>query len=305
MVESLIVALFVAGLVIFVISRTAIVIPQQSAYVVERLGKYSSTIEAGFHILVPFLDRVRYKHSLKEIAIDIPAQLCITKDNVQVTVDGVLYLKVLDPEKASYGIDDYVYAVTQLAQTALRSEMGRIDLDRTFEERDVINHAVVGHLDKATEPWGVKVLRYEIQNISPPQDIIAAMEEQSKAERKKRAVILASEAEREAVINSAEAEKQRVIRASEAHREEQINRAEGQARAILAVASATAEGLKEVATAIETPGGENAMKLQIAEKFVAEFGKLAKEGNSLIVPANLMDIAGMIKMATTIVKKEN
>jgi regulator of protease activity HflC (stomatin/prohibitin superfamily) len=302
MAESLIVALFVAGLVIFVITRTAIVIPQQSAFVIERLGKYSNTLEAGFHILFPFMDRVRYKHSLKEMAIDIPKQICITRDNVQLSVDGVLYLKVLDPERASYGIDDYIFAVTQLAQTALRSEIGKIELDRSFEERDVINLSVVGHLDKATEPWGVKVMRYEIQNISPPQDIIGAMEEQAKAERKKRAVILASEAERESVINAADGEKQRVIRASEATREEQINRAEGQARAILAVASATAEGLRQVAGAIENPGGEQAMKLQIAEKFVAEFGKIAKEGNTLVIPANLADIASMVKMATSIVK---
>ena len=233
--------------------------PQQSAYVVERLGRYSGTLGAGFHILVPFFDVIRYKHSLKENAVDIPAQVCITRDNVQVQVDGVLYLKVLNPERASYGISDYLFAISQLAQTTLRSEVGKIDLDRTFEERTNINTSVVAELDKASEPWGVKVLRYEIKNITPPHDILAAMEKQMRAEREKRAVILTSEGQRDAAINTAEGTKQETIKASEARRQQQINEAEGQAAAILAVATATAEGMRRVAeatTGARRPGGD-------------------------------------------------
>src|SRR5574340_269389 len=221
--------IFLAGLVLLVISKTARVVPQQSAYVVERLGRYSRTLGAGFHILLPFLDSVQYKHSLKETAMDIPEQICITRDNVQVGVDGILYLKVLDPGRASYGIANYTFAITQLAQTTLRSEIGKIDLDRTFEERVHINTQVVAELDKASEAWGVKVLRYEIKNITPPADILAAMEKQMRAEREKRAVILQSEGERDAVINAAEGQKQQVIKASEAKKQQQINEAEGQA----------------------------------------------------------------------------
>ena len=217
--------------------------PQQSAFIVERLGRFSGVLDAGFHILVPFVDVIRYKHTLKEMALDIPAQICITRDNVQVQVDGVLYLKVMNPERTSYGISDHLFAITQLAQTTLRSEVGKIDLDRTFEERTNINISVVAELDKATEPWGVKVLRYEIKNITPPADILAAMEKQMRAEREKRAVILTSEGQRDAAINSAEGEKQQVIKASEARRQQQINEAEGQASAILAVATANAEGI--------------------------------------------------------------
>jgi regulator of protease activity HflC (stomatin/prohibitin superfamily) len=227
------VVIFLAGLVLLVISKTARVVPQQSAYVVERLGRYSRTLGAGFHILWPFLDSVQYKHSLKETAIDIPEQICITRDNVQVGVDGILYSKVLDPQRASYGISDYRFAITQLAQTALRSEIGKIELDRTFEERTNINSQVVNELDKATEPWGVKVLRYEIKNITPPKDVLAAMEKQMRAEREKRAVILTSEGERDAAINQAEGEKQQVIKASEAKKQQQINEAEGAASAIM------------------------------------------------------------------------
>ena len=227
------------------VAKTAVVVPQQSAFVVERLGRYNGTLNAGFHILVPFVDVIRYRHSLKETAIDIPAQVCITRDNVQVGVDGVLYLKVLNPERASYGISDYLFAISQLAQTTLRSEVGKIDLDRTFEERTNINTQVVSELDKASEPWGVKVLRYEIKNITPPADVLAAMEKQMRAEREKRAVILTSEGQRDAAINNAEGEKQQVIKASEARKQQQINEAEGQAAAILAVASATAEGIRQ------------------------------------------------------------
>jgi regulator of protease activity HflC (stomatin/prohibitin superfamily) len=294
---ALIVALLAAVLVVIVLFKTAVVVPQQSAYVVERLGRYHGTLNAGFHILVPFIDAIRYRHSLKEDAIDIPAQVCITRDNVQVGVDGVLYLKVLNPERASYGISDYVFAITQLAQTALRSEVGKIDLDRTFEERTTINAAVVGELDKASDPWGVKVLRYEIKNIQPPADVLAAMEKQMRAEREKRAVVLTSEGQRDAAINTAEGEKQQVIKASEAVRQQQINEAEGQASAIRAVASATAQGIREVADAIRAEGGIEAVQLRVAEQYVAQFGQIASKTNTVVVPANVSDVAGMIAAA--------
>lgn len=292
----------VVVLVIVVIAKTATIVPQQSGYVVERLGRYSRTLQAGFHILIPFLERIAYKHSLKEKAIDISEQLCITRDNVQVGVDGVLYLQVLDPRQASYGITDFVFAISQLAQTTLRSEVGKIDLDRTFEERSSINGLVVTELDKASAPWGVKVLRYEIRNINPPRDVLAAMEKQMRAEREKRAVVLTSEGERDAKINEAEGEKQRVIKESEATRTQQINEAQGEAEAILAVATATAEGLRRVGEAAGTEGGMDAIRLRIAEQYVQQFGQLAKEGNTFVVPANLGDIASMLTLATTIVK---
>ena len=289
--------LIVAAVAFTVLVKTAIVVPQQSAYVVERLGKYSSTLRAGFHILVPFIERIAYKHSLKEAAFDIPEQICITKDNVQVGIDGVLYLQVLDPVRASYGIAQYEFAISQLAQTTLRSEIGKIDLDRTFEERARINTNVVAELDKASEPWGVKVLRYEIKNINPPRDVIQAMEKQMRAEREKRAVILTSEGERDAKINQAEGEKQRVIKESEANRQLQINEAAGEAEAILAVATATAEGLRRVAEVVDAGGGREAMQLRVAESYVQQFGNLAKAGNTLVVPANLTDVSSMIALA--------
>jgi regulator of protease activity HflC (stomatin/prohibitin superfamily) len=296
----LLLALVIAVAVITVIVRTAVVVPQQSAYIVERLGRYSTTLQAGFHILVPFVERIAYRHSLKEDALDIPEQVCITKDNVQVGIDGVLYLQVLDAARASYGISNYHFAISQLAQTTLRSEIGKIDLDRTFEERSTINANVVTELDKATEPWGVKVLRYEIKNINPPRDIIQAMEKQMRAEREKRALILTSEGERDAKINQAEGEKQRVIKESEAARQRQINEAAGQAEAILAVATATAEGLRRVADAVASPGGRDAMQLRVAESYVQQFGRLAQAGNTLVVPANLSDIASMVALATKV-----
>jgi regulator of protease activity HflC (stomatin/prohibitin superfamily) len=292
--------LVIAAVAFTVLVKTAIVVPQQSAFIVERLGKYSSTLSAGFHILVPFLERVAYRHSLKESAVDIPEQVCITKDNVQVGIDGVLYMQVLDAARASYGIADYGFAISQLAQTTLRSEIGKIDLDRTFEERSTINANVVSELDKATEPWGVKVLRYEIKNINPPRDIIQAMEKQMRAEREKRAVILNSEGDRDAKINQAEGEKQRVIKESEAVRQQQINEAAGEAEAILAVATATAEGLRRVAEAVSIPGGREAMQLRVAEDYVQQFGNLARSTNTIVVPANMSDIAGMIAMATRV-----
>jgi len=294
--------LAVVALVIVVIARTAVVVPQQSGYVVENLGKYSRTLRAGFHILIPFVERIAYRHSLKERASDIPEQVCITKDNVQVGVDGVLYLQVLDPERASYGIHDYVFAISQLAQTTLRSEIGRIDLDRTFEDRAAINANVVSELDKATDAWGVKVLRYEIRNITPPGDVLEAMEKQMRAEREKRAVILESEGVRDAQINRAEGDKQKVIKESEAKRQQQINEAEGEAQAILAVANATAEGLARVAQSVNAPGGHEAMQLRIAEQYVEQFGRLAKEANTLVVPANLSDVASMLALATRVMR---
>jgi regulator of protease activity HflC (stomatin/prohibitin superfamily) len=293
-------ALVVAAVAIVILFKTAIVVPQQSAFVVERLGKYSKTLSAGFHILVPGIERIAYKHTLKETALDIAEQICITKDNVQVGIDGVLYLQVLDPARASYGIADYHFAISQLAQTTLRSEIGKIDLDRTFEERATINANVVTELDKASEPWGVKVLRYEIRNINPPADVLQAMEKQMRAEREKRAVILTSEGDRDAKINQAEGEKQRVIKESEAARQQQINEAAGEAEAILAVATATAEGLRRVAEAVSAAGGREAMQLRVAENYVAQFGNLARTSNTLVIPANVSDIAGMIAMAVKV-----
>lgn len=296
MIELLVLA-FLFLLIIIMVAKTAIVVPQQSAFVVERLGAYSGTINAGFHVLIPFLDVIRYKHSLKEQSMDIPEQVCITRDNVQVAVDGVLYLKVLNAERASYGISDYQFAIIQLAQTTLRSEVGKIELDRTFEERTNINISVVSELDKASEPWGVKVLRYEIKNITPPSDILAAMEKQMRAEREKRAVILNSEGVRDSAINLAEGEKQKVIKASEADKQKQINEAEGQADAILTIAEASATSIRQVGLAIQDPGGREAVQLRVAEQYVASFAALANSSNTMIVPANVADIAGMISTA--------
>jgi regulator of protease activity HflC (stomatin/prohibitin superfamily) len=300
---GLFVMFILAILVIVTIAKTARVVPQQSAFVVERLGKFHTTLNAGFHILVPFIDTVRYKHSLKETAIDIPEQVCITRDNVQVGVDGVLYLKVLNAERASYGISDYQFALTQLAQTTLRSEIGKIDLDRTFEERTNINVQVVNELDKASEPWGVKVLRYEIKNITPPKDVLNAMEKQMRAEREKRAVVLTSEGQRDAAINEAEGEKQQVIKASEAKRQQQINEAEGAAQAILAIATATAEGIRKVAESTQLPGGFEALQLRVAEQYIAKFGELAKSSNTLVLPATVSDVGSMIALAMNVIAK--
>lgn len=288
--------------VLIIIAKIAVVVPQQNAYVIERLGKFNKSLNAGFHLLWPFVDKITYKHSLKEQATDIDEQVCITKDNVQVGVDGVLYMQVLDPSRASYGIGNYMFAISQLAQTTLRSEIGKIDLDRTFEERGQINQNVVAELDKASDPWGVKVLRYEIKNINPPQDVLGAMEKQMRAEREKRAVILTSEGERDAKINEAEGEKQQVIKASEASKTQQINEAQGEAEAILAVASATAGGLREVASAVTDQGGPDAMQLRIAEQYITQFGKLAKAGNTFVVPSNLADLTSMMALATDIAK---
>ncbi len=296
---------FIAAAIIVVIAfvKTVTVVPQQSAFVVEYLGKYSRTLQAGFHILIPFAEKIAYRHNLKEIAMEIAEQICITKDNVQVGVDGVLYLQVLDPRLASYGITNYNFAISQLAQTTLRSEIGKIELDRTFEARGTINANVVSELDKATAPWGIKVLRYEIRNITPPRDVLSAMEKQMRAEREKRAVVLTSEGDRDAKINQAEGDKQRVIKQSEATKQQAINEAQGQAEAILAVAAATASGLKQVGVALSERGGIEAMQLRIGEEYVRQFGKLAQSGTTLVVPANLTDLASIVSLATSISRK--
>jgi regulator of protease activity HflC (stomatin/prohibitin superfamily) len=305
MTGGLVALLILTFLVLIIVAKTAVVVPQQSAYVVERLGRFHGILNAGFHVLLPFIDVIRYRHSLKEIALDIAAQVCITRDNVQVGVDGVLYLKVLNPERASYGITDYLFAITQLAQTTLRSEVGKIDLDRTFEERTNINTQVVSELDKASESWGVKVLRYEIKNITPPADILAAMEKQMRAEREKRAVILTSEGTRDAAINTAEGMKQEVIKQSEARKTQQINEAEGQAAAITSVATATAAGIRSVAEAIKLPGGQEAVQLRVAEQYIGQFGELAKKSNTIVLPANVADVGSMIALAMKLIKTEN
>ncbi len=301
--EVLIAVGAVVLLVVLALAKTLQVVPQQNAFVVERLGKYSRTLQAGFHILVPFVENVAYRHSLKEQALDVAEQICITRDNVQVGVDAVLYMQVLDPHLASYGITNYGFAISQLAQTTLRSEIGKIELDRTFEARGTINANVVSELDKASAAWGVKVMRYEIKNITPPKDVLQAMEKQMRAEREKRAVVLTSEGERDAKINQAEGDKQRVIKASEAFKQQQINEAQGQAEAILSVANATAEGLRQVGIALSGQGGIEAMQLRIGEEYVKQFGKLAKESNTLVLPANLSDLGSIVTMATSIARK--
>ena len=297
-------ALILAVLALVIIAKTAVVVPQQNAFIVERVGRYAGTLDAGFHILIPFVDVIRYRHTLKEQSVDIPAQVCITRDNVQVQVDGVLYLKVLNPERASYGISDYMFAISQLAQTTLRSEVGKIDLDKTFEERTNINTQVVTELDKASEPWGVKVLRYEVKSITPPGDVLAAMEKQMRAEREKRAVILTSEGQRDAAINTAEGDKQQTIKASEAQRQRQMNEAEGQAAAILAVATATAEGIRRVAEAIKLDGGFEAVQLRVAEQYISQFGKLVEGSTNLILPANVSDVGSMVALAMNVFKQQ-
>jgi regulator of protease activity HflC (stomatin/prohibitin superfamily) len=301
----LIVGAFFALLAIVIIVKTAVIVPQQSAYIIENLGKYNRTLKAGFHILIPFLERIAYRHSLKETAFDIPRQICITKDNVQVEIDGVLYLQVLDPERASYGISNYEFAISQLAQTTLRSEIGKLELDRTFEERSATNLAIVEEIDKAAAPWGVKVLRYELKDINPPRDVLVAMEKQMRAEREKRATILDSEADRDAQINKARGHKESVVLDSQAEKERQINEAEGQAQAILAVASATAEGLNKVAQSLTTEGGSKAMELRIAEQYISEFGNIAREGNTLVLPANLADVGSMIALAKGMIEQKS
>ncbi len=292
----------VAFIVVVTIIKTAVIVPQKQAYIIERLGRYRCTLDAGFHILVPFIDNVAYRHTLKEQAVDVPPQQCITKDNIAVDVDGILYLQVMDPAKASYGIGDYLFATTQLAQTTMRSEMGKLDLDRSFEERTSINAAVVAAVDKASDPWGVKVTRYEIKNITPPRTIRDAMEKQMRAEREKRAMIAESEGERQAKINKAEGERQQAIALSEGERMRKINEAEGRAKEILLVAEAQAQGLLKVAEAINAPGGLASVNMQLAQEYLKQFGNLARENNAMIVPADLSNVAGVLKACTGIIK---
>lgn len=279
------------------------VVPQRSVFIVERLGKYSRSLEAGFHILIPFIDKIAYKQNLKEQAIDVAPQICITKDNIAVEVDGILYLQVVDSQKASYGIDNYKFAVIQMSQTTMRSVIGKMELDKTFEERETVNASIVEAVDKASDPWGIKVSRYEVKNISPPQSIKDAMEKQMRAEREKRAQIAESEGDKQSKINRAEGDKQELIARSEGEKQRKINEASGKASEIEMIANATAIGIKEIAKSINEDGGMNAVNLRIAEQYLTEFGKLAKVNNSMIVPADLSDIAGIISTITSVVKK--
>ncbi len=279
------------------------VVPQRSVYIVERLGKYSRSLEAGFHILIPFIDKISYKQNLKEQAIDVASQICITRDNIAVEVDGVLYLQVIDPQKASYGIDNYKFAVIQISQTTMRSVIGKMELDKTFEERETVNGTIVEAVDKASVPWGIKVSRYEVKNISPPQSIKDAMEKQMRAEREKRALIAESEGDKQAKINRAEGVKQETIAFSEGEKQKRINEATGRAAEIELVAVATAKGIREIASSINEEGGLNAVNLRIAEQYLTEFGKLAKTNNTMIVPADLSDIAGVISSITSVINK--
>jgi len=294
MSESLVVLFILAVIIIVLLVKTAVVVPQRSEYIVERLGKYIKTLSAGFHILIPFLDKITYKRSLKEEVMDIPSQACITSDNVSVAVDGILYLQVIDSKLSSYGIDEYRVAASQLAQTSLRSVIGKIELDRTFEERDNLNQQVVAAIDEAAQNWGIKVLRYEIKDITPPETVMAAMEKQMKAEREKRAAIATSEGDRQSRINRAEGLKTEAIEVSEGEKQKRINEAEGQAKEIELIAHATAEGIKKVAESLSLTGGETAANLRVAEKYIAEFGRLAKENNTMIIPANMGDISAMV-----------
>jgi len=300
--STIILVLLIIFLLIAFLS-TFKVVPQRSVYIVERLGKYSRTLDAGFHILIPFIDKIAYKQNLKEQAIDVASQICITKDNIAVEVDGILYLQVIDPTKASYGIDNYRFAVIQISQTTMRSVIGKMELDKTFEERETVNGSIVEAVDKASGPWGIKVSRYEVKNISPPQSIKDAMEKQMRAEREKRALIAESEGDKQAKINRAEGDKQEAIARSEGEKQRRINEAAGRAAEIELVAVATAKGIREIAQSINEEGGMNAVNLRIAEQYLTEFGKLAKTNNSMIVPADLSDIAGIITSITSVLNK--
>ncbi len=289
--------------IIVVLMKTAVVVPQRNEYVVERLGKYRTTLEAGFHILIPFLDRIAYKRSLKEEPIDIPAQTCITADNVTMEVDGILYLQVVNARQSAYGIENYHFATAQLAQTSLRSAIGKISLDNTFEAREILNQQVVEALDEAAQNWGIKVLRYEIKDIQPPRSVLEAMEKQMRAEREKRAEIAKSEGQRQSVINRAEGDRSEAIALSEGEKMKRINEAEGRAQEILKVAEATAEGIRKVGEALSAPGGHEAANLDVAKKYLDQFGKLAKENNTMILPGNLTDVASMVATAMATMKQ--
>jgi len=303
MTSSTIILILLGIFLLIAFLSTFKVVPQRSVYIVERLGKYSRTLDAGFHILIPFIDKIAYKQNLKEQAIDVASQICITKDNIAVEVDGILYLQVMDPQKASYGIDNYRFAVIQISQTTMRSVIGRMELDKTFEERETVNGSIVSAVDKASEPWGIKVSRYEVKNIAPPQSIRDAMEKQMRAEREKRALIAESEGDKQAKINRAEGDKQEMIARSEGEKQRKINEASGTASEIEMVAIATAKGIKEIALAINEEGGMNAVNLRIAEQYLIEFGKLAKTNNTMIVPADLSDIAGILSGITSVLNK--
>jgi regulator of protease activity HflC (stomatin/prohibitin superfamily) len=289
--------------VIFV-TRSVKVVPQQNAWVVERLGKYQSTLAPGLNFLVPFIDKVAYKHSLKEIPLDVPSQVCITRDNTQLQVDGILYFQVTDPMRASYGSSNYIMAVTQLAQTSLRSVIGRMELDKTFEERDLINAQIVQAIDEAALNWGVKVLRYEIKDLTPPAEILRSMQAQITAEREKRALIAASEGRRQEQINIATGEREAFIARSEGEKQSQINMAQGEAAAIISVADATAEAIRKVAAAIQEPGGQQAVQLKVAERAVDAYGKVAADATTtLIVPGNMSEVSALIATAMTLIGK--
>lgn len=298
---SLVVAIGLVILVVIALLKTARIVPQKSAFLVERLGKYSKTLDAGFHILVPFIDNIAYRHSLKEFAVDVPSQTCITRDNIAVEVDGVLYLQVIDPVKASYGIEDFLFASSQLAQTTMRSEIGKLELDRTFEEREAINASIIQAVDKASDPWGVKITRYEIKNITPPRSVTDALEKQMRAEREKRAAIAESEGQRQAKINVADGEKQEAIKKSEGEKQKRINEAEGRAKEILLVTQATAKGIQLIASAINQPAGHEAVNLRVAEQYIKAFGKLAKSSNTMIIPQSVSDLSGIIATATSVI----
>ena len=295
--ELLITFIVVAILCLIIVNSIVVTVPQQAAFVVERFGEFKHVLGAGLHFLFPVIDSVAYRHSLKERAIDTANQICITLDNVQVEVDGLIYLQVTDPSKASYGVANYEFAIIQLAQTTVRSEVGKMRLDDLLSERDKLNQVIVDTIDKAAQPWGVKVWRYEVKGITPPRDISIAMEKQLRAEREKRANILEAEGIRDSEISKAEGQKQRVIKESEARKMQQINEAQGEAEAILAIARATAQGIAEVSRALTVPGGDKAMELRIAEKYLDEFGKLAKSGNTLVLPANLSEVGSMLTLA--------
>lgn len=303
MTASTIILILLGIFILIAFLSTFKVVPQRSVFIVERLGKYSRSLEAGFHILIPFIDKIAYKQNLKEQAIDVASQICITKDNIAVEVDGILYLQVIDPQKASYGIDNYRFAVIQISQTTMRSIIGKMELDRTFEERETVNGAIVEAVDKASDSWGIKVSRYEVKNISPPQSIKDAMEKQMRAEREKRALIAESEGDKQAKINRAEGDKQEMIARSEGEKQRKINEATGTASEIELIARATAIGIREIAQSINEKGGMNAVNLRIAEQYLTEFGKLAKTNNSMIVPVDLSDIAGILSSVSSVLNK--
>jgi regulator of protease activity HflC (stomatin/prohibitin superfamily) len=300
-----VIALVLFALVVVFVIKAVRIVPQQHAWVVERLGKFHASLGPGLNIVIPFIDRVAYKHSLKEVPLDVPSQVCITRDNTQLAVDGVLYFQVTDPQRASYGSSNYIVAITQLAQTTLRSVIGKLELDKTFEEREFINQSVVSAIDEAAMNWGVKVLRYEIKDLTPPAEILRAMQQQITAEREKRALIASSEGRKQEQINIATGEKAAAIAKSEGDKQSQINNAQGEAAAVLTVAQATAEAIRKVAEAIQSPGGMEAVNLKVAERYVDAFGNLAKTGNTLIVPANLSDLGSLISTAMTVVKSQS